>query len=308
MNLGTLESCSDKTLIENVKGNSILFHGDCLNLMKKMEDNSVHLIVTDPPYFLDGFDAGWDVSKLKNKRKKAKVIGGLPVGMKFDKRQGSNLQKFFSRVAKEASRILCPGAFFLAFSSPRLYHRMAVALDDKGFEIRDMLAWRYKHAQAKAFTMDHFVRKMDMSKEDQDKLILSMDGRKTPQLRPQFESIVVAQNPKQGTFVENWSRWKTGLIDTFSTKVNDISPTTVFDIEKPGKHKDNLHLTVKPVELIDLLIRIFSSRGQTVLDPFVGSGTALIAARDSGRFGIGMEIHSDYYNIAVNRVRGCTGE
>lgn len=64
--------------------------------------------------------------------------------MKFAPRQGRELQTFYAKVSEQAMRILCPSGFFLSFSSPRLLHRMAVSVEDAGFEIRDMYAWHYK--------------------------------------------------------------------------------------------------------------------------------------------------------------------
>ena len=301
MILSDISGCLSHEFSRDMRDDALLVRGDCLDVMKDIPDNSVHLIVTDPPYFLDGFDDKWDIAKLKKKRSKAGVIGGLPVGMKFDKKQGIKLQEFFSKFCKHATRVLCPGAFLLSFSSPRLFHRMAIAADDSGFEVRDMFVWRYRNSQGKAFSQNHFVRKMAIDKKSQDDLIKSMGGRKTPQIRPGFDPILLAQNPRCGTFTENWAQWGTGLVDT-ALDSSEASLTTVFDVEKPRKSKDNVHLTVKPVSLIDSLIRIFSKKDQVVLDPFVGSGTTLIAARNAGRLGIGIEINPDYYDIAMKRI------
>ena len=131
---------------------------------------------------------------------------GLPIGMKFDVNQGLKLQQFMTPIAKELFRIIKPGGFVLMFSAPRLYHRMAMAVEDAGFEIRDQYAWRFtKRSQFKAFTMDHFVLKKECWTDKQKKAVIKeLGGRKTPQLRPQFESILCAQKPREGTFVDNW--------------------------------------------------------------------------------------------------------
>ena len=287
------------------RGHPPMLLGDCLEIMADMPSRSVHLILTDPPYFLDGMDADWDAGKPDKRNATSDVVGGLPAGMKFDRKQGVRLQEFYGKVSAQAYRVLCPGGFFLSFAAPRLYHRMAVAMDDAGFELRDMLAWHYrKGGQAKAFTQDHFVRKMQISKAEQQDIIKSMGGRKTPQIRPQFEPIGVAQKPKDGTFVDNWIKWETGLIDLAGVRVHGHTPTTVFQIDKPIKDKYNTHLTVKPVALLELLINIFSKEGQTVLDPFAGSGSTLLAARNTGRDSVGIEINQQYYDIAQNRIRG----
>ena len=296
-----MDKASESSTRHNPKKNRIsLLFGDCLEHMNDMPDNSVHLIVTDPPYFIDGMGDSWNVETLNTKRNKAGVVGSLPTGMKFDRKQGKALQAFYGRVAELALQVLCPGGFFLSFSSPRLSHRMAVAVEDAGFEIRDMYAWHHNKGQQKAFTLNHFVERMKTSTAEKNKIIAAMDGRKTPQLRPQFEPILVAQKPRQGTFVNNWTKWETGLVD-LSVRLEGKTPGTVLSVNKPKKEHYNSHLTVKPVALMEILIRLFSVEGQTVLDPFAGSGTTLLAARNTKRTGIGIEINEEYYEIAKKR-------
>ena len=280
-----------------------LICGDCLEEIKKLQKDSVDLVITDPPYFLDGLNEEWNKEMIEKKTSKANVIGGLPVGMKFDKRQGSNFQKFYSNVAEKLYRVLKPGAYFLSFSQPRLFHRMAIAVENAGFEIRDQYIWHYtKKTQMKAFSMDHFIDKKNISDEEKKELKKKLMGRKTPQLRPQFESILLAQKPKEGTFINNWEKWETGLIDV-SVLLNSKTPTTVMSVEKPNKEIYNHHLTVKPVKLIEHLIKIFSKEEQLVLDPFIGSGTTAIACKNTTRNYIGIEINKDYVKIAEKRLK-----
>ena len=273
-----------------------LYTGDCREVLGGMEAGSVHMTLTDPPYFLDGLDDGW--SKGRGGKRGTGAVGGLPVGMKFDAAQGRKLQAFMGPVAEAVFRVLKPGGFSLVFSSPRLVHRMTVAFEDAGFEIRDMYAWRYtKRAQFKAFTMDHFLaRRSDLT--DAEKA--DMDGRRTPQLRPQFEAIICAQKPREGTFVDNWVAHRTGLIDARET-LDGKAPATVMTVEKADR-AGNPHLTAKPVSLCEHLIRLFSAEGQTVLDPFSGSGTTCIAAERAGRNSIGIDINDEYTDIAKRRL------
>ena len=279
-----------------------LWEGDCLEKTKEIADNSIHLVLTDPPYFIDGLGEDWDNKKLMDRKSKAGVVGGLPVGMKFDPQQGINFQKFFERVSKQIIRVLVPGGFFLSFSQPRLSHRMMIAAENSGFEIRDLIAWHYtRRAQFKAFSQEHFVKKMDLPNFEKRVIIGKLQGRKTPQLRPQFEAIMLAQKPKEGTFVDNWIKWETGLIDSAKT-LGGTTPTTVMTVEKPVKEKYNCHLTVKPVDLLVHLIELFSKRGQVVLDPFLGSGSTALAALHTGRSCIGIEINKEYLKIAQDRI------
>ena len=225
--------------------------------------------------------------------------------MRFDPRQGRRLQEFLAPVADSLFRVLKPGGFLLMFAAPRLSHRAAVAVEDAGFEIRDILAWRYTaKAQFKAFTLDHFVRRRaDLSAAAKAEAIRRLDGRRTPQLRPQFEAVLCAQKPREGTFVDNWLAHATGLIDARQTLAGRV-PETVMTVEKQPKDRFNGHLTAKPVKLCEHLIRVFSAPGQTVLDPFVGSGTTCLAARRAGRHSIGIDVNPDYIDIAQRRLDG----
>ena len=90
--------------------------------------------------------------------------------MKFSVEQGQELQKFLAPVASEWMRVIRPGGFCLVFSQNRLGHRTAIALEDAGFEIRDVLIWRYE-GQAKAFSQDHFIRKRKISDEEKNRLL-----------------------------------------------------------------------------------------------------------------------------------------
>ena len=280
---------------------SQIIHGDCREKLPELEDESIHLIVTDPPYFLDGLDADWKKGKKGTKRATG-VVGSLPVGMKFDPKQGIALQAFMTEVSGLMIRVLKPGAFAVVFSQPRLVHRMAIGLEDAGFEIRDLYAWHFtRRAQFKAFSMNHFVNRMDKTDAEKEALKTKLGGRKTPQLRPQFEAMILAQKPRIGTFVENWRVHETGLIDA-SASLDGAAPSTVMTVEKPQRSHFNGHLTVKPVALVEHLIRLFSVPGQIVLDPFLGSGTTAVAAMRQGRVCIGIEINGESVRIANRRV------
>ena len=282
-----------------------LVEGDCLEKLTELAPESVHLVVTDPPYYLDGLNSEWRKGKGDTPRGTGSV-GGLPVGMKFDPRQGKALQKFIGEVGELLLPAMMPGAFAVVFSQPRLAHRMAVGLEDAGFEIRDLYAWHYtQRAQFKAFKMNHFIDRMDKTTTEKKQLKRELRGRKTPQLRPQFEAMILAQKPREGTFVDNWLAYHTGLIDAGAT-LDGKAPATVMTVEKPDRGKGNVHLTIKPVLLIEHLIRLFSERGQIVLDPFLGSGTTAVAARNTERACIGIEIEADYIEIASQRIQEAT--
>ena len=87
---------------------------DCRIGIREIDDNEVSLVLTDPPYFIDGMGDDWNTKKLKS-RVKDGVIGSLPVGMKFSTAQGRELQKFLTPIAEDWMRVLRPGGFCLVF-------------------------------------------------------------------------------------------------------------------------------------------------------------------------------------------------
>ena len=278
-----------------------LYLDDCRNVLKQLNDNSVDLIITDPPYFIDGMGNDWNKENLSKKVKKAKVVGGLPVGIKFDVEQGKKLQEFMEPICNEFMRILKPGGFCIIFSQARLYHRMAIATENAGFEIRDMLGWKYE-GQAKAFSLNHFVKKMkNLTEEEQNQIIKEMDGWKTPQLKPQIEPMVMAQKPKEGTFIENWIKYNVGLVNT-TESLDGMFPGNIMEVSKKERDEKIEHLTVKPVKLISHLVKLFSKENQIVLDAFMGSGSHGVASLQNNRKFIGIEIDKDYFEIAKNRI------
>lgn len=271
-----------------------IFNDDCLQVLRNLPDNSVDCVITDPPYFIDGMDNNWNKDKLKAKTAKAGVVGGLPVGMKFDRKQGPKLQEFMEPIATELFRVLKPGAFCVVFSSPRLYHRMAMPFDTAGFEIRDMMAWEYS-GQPKAFSMNHFIKRLDLSEGGKRVLALTLDGWKTPQLKPQMEPMVLAQKPRDGTFIENFLKHNVGLMNTKQSLHGDGEfPGQLMPVPKRYRLKCE-HITAKPVVLIEHLIKLFTREGQVILDPFSGSGAHLFAAKRTNRHFIGVEINKSYY-------------
>jgi site-specific DNA-methyltransferase (adenine-specific) len=283
-------------------------HGNARELLQGLADASVHFVLTDPPYFIDGMGEDWDNTTLQRKASKAGVIGSMPVGMKFDPSQGRKFQQFMSPICEQIYRVLKPGGFAVIFSQARLYGRLAVAAEDAGFEIRDMLGWTYE-GQAKAFSQAHFVRRMNhLSAAEKAHVLNRLDGRKTPQLKPCIEPMVLAQKPRIGTFVENWLAHEVGLVDTRQT-LDGKFPGNLMPCSKPSKAEKgtgNEHLTVKPVTLLEHLIRLFTCEGQTVLDPFLGSGSTAIAAQAADRDCIGIEIERTYVRIAESRVANAT--
>jgi len=291
--------------------------GDALEVLSKIEDNSIDLILTDPPYFLDKMDNNWTHKNVSDERNK-QVIQSLPAGMKFDRQQGVRFYEWYSKISNEALRVLKAGGFFFSFSSPRLYHRMASAMDDAGFEIRDCFLWVYTQNQMKAMSLNHFIDKMDITQEKKEILKNSLSGWKTPQIKSNFEPIAMAQKPTDGTFLKNFIKNKVGLLNTNIRVGDNMYPSNIlavegineimdkhFLIQKPHNEKEdfNIHMTVKPVDLCKHLINLsVYTKDAIILDPFVGSGTVALASKELGKNYIGVDINPEYVKIAKKRL------
>jgi len=301
--------------MENIK----VINADCIQTISSFEDNSIDCIITDPPYFIDKLDNNWNSSSVTDHVPNSH-IKHLPKGMKFDKIQTKTLYDFYYRLSCLLIQKLKPGGYFLSFCSPRLYHALAMAVDLAGFEIRDMINWTYTQTMPKGMSVNHLIGKLKITDDDKEKLKKEYADFKTPMLKSCFEPICVAMKPIETTFLNNELVFKTGLLN-FGAKVGingDKIPANLitteefnevydknFLVPKPTKKEkiNNHHPTVKPVQLMEQLIRIFSKENSIVLDPFSGSGTTLVACKNLNRRCIGIELNKEYYDIIINRLK-----
>lgn len=297
----------------------VVLLGDCLDLTKEIDDNSLDAVITDPPYFLDGMEDNWNKDMTGRKTTAKQTVSSLRGGMKFDKKQGLNFQKYMNNYAKLVFSKIKPGGWFIAFSAPRLYHRLAVGVEDAGYEIRDMWEWLYTQNQMKAMGLLNTLNKDEsLSCEDKEWLLEELPLWKTPQVKSCFEPIVLAQKPREGTFYDNWKKYHIGLINVKSNvgSENNMSTCNVmttesisdildkaFLVSKPTKKEkgNTKHLSVKPLHLMKHIISCTVPEGGLVLDPFNGSGTTGIAVIQANRRFIGFEKNQEYYVQSLER-------
>lgn len=296
-----------------------IIQADALELLPQIEGSSIDLVLTDPPYFLDKMDNNWQYKTVSN-TKNQHTVKSLPAGMKFDREQGKKFYKWYLEISKEILRVLKPGGFFFSFSSPRLYHRMASAIDDAGFLLRDCFLWIYTQNQAKAMSLNHFIDKLNADAFTKEKIKKKLDGWKTPQIKSCFEPIAVAQKLPEDTFLENMLKHEVGLFDTKVKVGKNMFPSNIlavdtiesimdryFLVPKPTKAEKgafNGHQTVKPLSLCEHLVKLAAfKKDAIILDPFIGSGTIAVAAKNLGKRFIGIDINSEYVNIAKKRLK-----
>lgn len=256
-----------------------LHHGDCLDVLRADDygydwnlgyrsarmfpDNSVDAVITDPPYGIAFMGKAWDQpgefgsTRLRtggeNKRrghKDAALNAGLydlsPAAM-------LNFQRWCTAWATECLRILKPGGHLLAFGGSRTWHRLATAIEDAGFEIRDSIAWLYGSGFPKSLDVSKAIDKAAGAEREvvgthhrhgggmavsgsmsgplgtESELPLTApatDGAKQWQgwgtaLKPSFEPIVVARKPLAGTVAENVLEHGTGALNIDACRVGD---------------------------------------------------------------------------------------
>jgi site-specific DNA-methyltransferase (adenine-specific) len=419
--------------------------GDCVERMRDLPDNSVDSVVCDPPYHLTSivkrFGSG---NAAPCKAGKTGAYARASRGFMGQTWDGGDVA-FRPETWAEVLRVLKPGGHLIAFSGTRTYHRMAVAIEDAGFEVRDMIAWHYgsgfpkSHDVAKAITAQELhggsnPKALRMARQGEDyaptgqedyrkgmafSAEIEQDRRPTElteaakpwtgygtSLKPATEPICLARKPlSEKSIAANVLKWGTGALNIDGCRIatdedrrrnaaggdNGLHGSSTFKIRErraedqpitEGRWPANLchdgsdevvarfpesesgsmragtirnvenrvygkgcsaagkaatereiegssgsaarffycakatteergegnnHPTVKPQALMRWLVRLVTPPGGTVLDPFMGSGSTLIAA-DAEQFNaIGCEMSLEYAEIARRRITDAAG-
>ena len=358
----------------------MILNDDCLVAMQKLIDDGVQVdsIVTDPPYHLQSIvdrfkntspeDDTYTSEKVRNRSDGfSRLAASGFMGQEWD---GGDIA-FRQETWELALKLLKPGGHLLAFSASRNYHRMAVAIEDAGFEIRDQIMWLYgsgfpkshnlgdgwgtalKPAHAPIVMARKFIEGTNKNnrekygtgginidgcrvkgkdnpvkwtkprggiwKTDPDakaELVENEKGRFPANVMHDGSEEVVSgfpeansarignpNNPKRGGNSE--PLW--GMSDGRETHdYRDSGSAARFfyspKVSKSERGEDNTHPTVKPQELMKYLCRLVTPKGGTVLDPFMGSGSTGMAAKDEGFEFIGIEREKEYFEIAEKRI------
>jgi site-specific DNA-methyltransferase (adenine-specific) len=188
---------------------------DCTEAMREMEPASVDAIVTDPPYGLEFMGKEWDrlgatveafEESQVNGRTDYHGKGNAPFGgggqrVRFGT-TARTMQQWHHTWATEALRVLKPGGHLLAFGGTRTIHRLVSAIEDAGFEIRDMLSWNFGSGFPKSRNFDG-----------------DWQGWGTA-LKPAWEGITLARKPLSGTVAANVLEFGTGALNIDGTRID----------------------------------------------------------------------------------------
>lgn len=215
-----------------------LIHGDCLEEMKHIEDGSVDLVLTDPPYTM-------------TKRGKSCRPNWMPNGMGENVFEGKipDTKLWMS----ECFRVLSDGTHFYVFTNTNEITNYLVTAKECGFKLHNIISmikdtgmpnrWYYKQTE-----LVLFFRK----------------GKAKP--------------------------------------INDYSSRDNVKVIMPKLSSGKLHITQKPLDFIEKLVSNSSQENQTILDPFMGSGTTGLACKNLNRNFIGIEKDETYFEIAKKRI------
>jgi len=287
-----------------------LIVGDSIIGLSALPSSLVHLILSDIPYGIGAED--WDVlhqntnsaylgaSPAQEKagavfRKRGKPINGWSEADRAIPRQ---YQDWCATWGSEWYRVLKPGGSVFIFAGRRYAHRCICALEDVGFSFKDMLAWVRERAVHRAQRVSVvFDRRGDSASSKE------WEGWRVGNLRPIFEPILWFTKP-----------YKIGATIADNALMHGIGPYNEEAFLRYVKQPDNIiesgfspgesgfHPTQKPVHLMQALIELTTRPGQLVLDPFAGSGTTLLAAKNLRRKFIGYEISEEYAKICKQRL------
>lgn len=288
--------------------------GDCIELLKKIPNGSVHAIISDIPYGI-GYD-NWDIlhdnknsafgkqSKAQEKNKlfkrRGKPLNGWSAA---DKNIPLEYQRWVQKWVNDWYRVLKPGSSVFIFAGRQFTHRVTIAFEDAGFTFKDMLCWQRDKAPHRAQRISKvYERREDFINEEKWK------NWRLANLRPFFEPILWFQKPYKlgGTLADNIlehgvGAWNELALEKYNINKMELNQSNMIKVEVKSSDRGK-HSTQKPLNLMKLLIELVTIKGQIILDPFAGSGTTILAAKILDRQGIGIEINKEFAKIANERI------
>lgn len=291
-----------------------ILQGDCAQVMRDLPDEVISCCITDPPYNYEFVGHKWDDKEIGRRIARVRAVesktlvknipygSGLAGGVRnknWYERNRANIidyENWCANWGRELFRVCMPGATVLVFNSTRTIAHVQVALERSGFYARDIIVYRRSSGIPKGVNIKEQMKK----RRDPDAEF--WDGWHSC-LRGEWEAICVVQKPLTNNYVETAIKYGTGL---FYTKMENggFQSNIIENIPRENYESLKVHCTVKPLSLIKKLIAIFAPRGgnSLILDPFAGSGTTLVAAKEAGLRFVGIEVEPRYIEIARSRL------
>src|SRR3989338_5581093 len=245
--------------------------GECIEIMSKLGDKSVNLILTDPPY--NASKGGVNLPDNKTGGAYYKVNEEWD---KFDKY--SDYIDFTRKWIKESDRILSDKGSIMVCCSLHNVAEVIMALKELDYKPLNIITWRKPNA------MPSITKRM---------------------LTHSTEFIVWFSKGKQWTF--NYDKMKRY---NYGKQLRDVwdFPSCQGPERIKGDNGRAAHPTQKPLKLFKRLVEMASNEGELILDPFMGSGTTAIASQELGRKWIGIENNAEYIKITNDRLSKLNGQ
>jgi len=289
--------------------NEITF-GDCVDHIPNLEDESVHLLLSDIPYGICLND--WDVlhgntnsallgSSPAQEGKSGFKRRGKPINgwSQSDRNIGSEYQLWCRTWSSLVYSKMKPGSFAFIFGARRTIHRVINAFEDSGFLLKDILSWKKGSAHHRAQRVSLVLERRGLTKEAE-----KWAGWRLGNLAPIWEPIAWFIKPYTigGTITDNILTHEVGALNIDMCNINNASPTNLLEFGFQ-RYEERIHEAQKPLELIKFLVKLSTREGQIILDPFMGSGTTAAAAMLLNRSFIGFESNKQYWEEARNRIK-----
>ena len=275
-------------------GKAKLYTSDCMSWLATQSTNSVHAVITDPPYGIREYSAQ-EQGKLRRGRGgmwrippsfDGHVRSPLPRFTVLDEDDRAFLLVFFKNFARLLHRVVVPGGNIAVASNPLLAHIVSSAFSAGGFEIRGSV-----------------VRlTMTMRGGDRPKNAHAEFDGVSVMPRSMWEPWVIARKPIEGRVQDNLRKWKTGGW----RRPSDERPFGDVIRSSPATQRERKianHPSLKPQSFLRQLVRASLPLGEgVVLDPFAGSGSTLAACNFVGYESVGVEKDPVYAKMAAQAI------
>ena len=267
---------------------------DAFEWLADRSSNSIHAIVTDPPYGLleytpkelaklrDGKGGVWRIPPSFDGAKRRP----LPRFTVLTKRDKDALRAFFAAFAEAALRVLVPGAHVFVATNPLVAHLVYGPFIEAGFEPRGEI-----------IRVVHRLRGGDRPKNAHEEF-------RGVSVLPKscWEPWGLFRKPCEGRVQDNLRKWGTGGL----RRVSDDEPFKDLIVSAPAQKREHAlapHPSLKPQHFLRRLARASLPLGEgVILDPFMGSGSTIAAATAVGLHSIGIEVSEEYFAIAVDAI------
>lgn len=275
-------------------GRSRLIRAECFAWLRDAPPNSIHAIVTDPPYGLVEY-SGTEQQKLRSGRGGVWRIppsfdghrrSPLPRFTTLTQGQLHALHTFFQQWARAALRVLVPGGHVVLASNPLVSFVVSDALARGGLERRGEII-------RLVMTMRGGDRPKNAHEDFPDVSVMP---------RSMWEPWILFRKPIEGRVQDNLRRWKTGGL----RRISETQPFGDVIRSHPTRKAERCiapHPSLKPQAFLRQVVRAVLPLGEgVILDPFAGSGSTVAAAEAVGYASIGVEVDPDYFELAKEAI------